>query len=111
VTSDRTPESIIRSKRDGEELSAEAIRSFIQGFLSDDVADYQMSAFLMAVTLQGMSERETTDLTRAMAESGERLDVPRSPSGKWTSIRRGEWGTSSLCPWFLWSPRAGWRCR
>jgi pyrimidine-nucleoside phosphorylase len=74
VTSDRTPASIIRSKRDGEELSASALRSFVQGFLNGDVADYQMSAFLMAITLRGMSARETTDLTRAMAESGERLD-------------------------------------
>jgi pyrimidine-nucleoside phosphorylase len=68
------PESVIRAKRDGEELSGSTIRDFIFGFVKGDVADYQMSAFLMTVTLRGMTSAETVDLTRAMAESGERFD-------------------------------------
>ena len=69
-----TPESVIRAKRDGEELSRAAIETFVNGFVSGDVADYQMSAFLMAVVLRGMTDRETVDLTRAMAASGTQLD-------------------------------------
>ena len=69
-----TPESIIRAKRDGEELSRDSIESFVNGFVKGDVADYQMSAFLMAVVLRGMTRRETVDLTRAMAAGGTKLD-------------------------------------
>ena len=69
-----TPESIIRAKRDGGELSRESIESFVNGFVNGDVADYQMSAFLMAVVLRGMTRRETVDLTRAMAAGGTKLD-------------------------------------
>lgn len=68
------PESVIRAKRDGEEISGSTIRDFIFGFVKGDVADYQMSAFLMAVTLRGMTRAETVELTRAMAESGETFD-------------------------------------
>jgi pyrimidine-nucleoside phosphorylase len=77
-----TPESIIRSKRDGDELSRSAIEAFVQGFLSGSVADYQMSAFLMAVVLRGMTSGETADLTRVMLESGERLAFPGVPGLK-----------------------------
>jgi pyrimidine-nucleoside phosphorylase len=67
-------ESVIRSKRDGEELPGSTIGQFINAFVKGDVTDYQMSAFLMAVTLRGMTAKETVALTQAMAESGETLD-------------------------------------
>jgi len=70
-----TPESVIRAKRDGEELAGQTIGDFITAFVKRDVTDYQMSAFLMAVTLRGMTSAETVALTKAMTESGERLDV------------------------------------
>jgi pyrimidine-nucleoside phosphorylase len=76
------PESVIRAKRDGEELSGNAIHGFVRGFLDGDIADYQMSAFLMAVTLRGMTAGETIELTRAMAESGESLDLARLSAPK-----------------------------
>lgn len=66
---------IIIKKRDKQELTREEITSFINGFTSGDVPDYQASAFAMAVVLNGMSPRETTDLTLAMAHSGQMLDL------------------------------------
>jgi len=66
---------IIIRKRDKGELSHGEIEFFIKGFVSGDVADYQASAFAMAVLLNGMTPRETTDLTLAMAHSGQMLDL------------------------------------
>jgi len=66
---------IIIKKRDKGELTRDEIDFFIKGFVSGDVADYQASAFAMAVLLNGMTPRETTDLTLAMAHSGQMLDL------------------------------------
>jgi pyrimidine-nucleoside phosphorylase len=66
---------IITKKRDGGELSAAEIDFFIQGFVRDEIPDYQAAAWLMAVYLQGMSRQETIDLTMAMARSGQMLDL------------------------------------
>ncbi len=69
------PIEIIEKKRDGHELTAEEIDFFIQGYTRGDIPDYQAAAWLMAVYLRGMSERETRDLTLAMARSGDMLDL------------------------------------
>jgi pyrimidine-nucleoside phosphorylase len=66
---------IIIKKRDRQELSQEEIQFFIEGLTSGDIPDYQVAAWAMAVLLNGMSARETTDLTLAMAYSGEVLDL------------------------------------
>jgi pyrimidine-nucleoside phosphorylase len=66
---------IIVKKRDKHELTREEIEFFIKGFVSGDVPDYQASAFAMAVVINGMTPRETTDLTLAMAYSGQMLDL------------------------------------
>jgi pyrimidine-nucleoside phosphorylase len=66
---------IIIRKREKGELTREEIEFFIKGFVSGDVPDYQASAFAMAVLLNGMTPRETTDLTLAMAHSGQMLDL------------------------------------
>ena len=71
---------LLAKKRDGEELSEAEIRFLIEGFCSGSVADYQMSAFTMAVCLRGMTVAETSILTQAMLESGEVID--RSASGE-----------------------------
>ncbi|WP_273366207.1 pyrimidine-nucleoside phosphorylase [Alicyclobacillus herbarius] len=65
---------IIHKKRLGQELTKEEIEALIRGYLAGDVADYQMSAFAMAVCFQGMTRQETINLTLAMAASGESLD-------------------------------------
>jgi len=69
------PVDIIIKKRDHQELSTEEIAFFVQGITSGEIPDYQTSAWAMAVLLNGMNERETTDLTLAMAHSGEVLDL------------------------------------
>jgi len=66
---------IIIKKRDKGELSKEEINFFINGFTSGEITDYQASAWAMAVVLNGMTLRETTDLTQAIAHSGEMLDL------------------------------------
>lgn len=78
----RTPEEVIAAKRDGEELSREDIEMMVSGFVAGDVPDYQMSAWMMAVLLRGMTERETVDLTRAMAYSGATVDLSSIPGRK-----------------------------
>jgi pyrimidine-nucleoside phosphorylase len=66
---------IIIKKREKQELTREEIEFFISGFVDGSVPDYQASAFAMAVLLNGMTPRETTDLTIAMANSGQTLDL------------------------------------
>ncbi len=66
---------IIEKKRDKKELSKEEIAYFIEGYTNNKIADYQAAAFIMAVYLNGMTKQETTDLTIAMANSGEKLDL------------------------------------
>jgi len=66
---------IIIKKRDRGELTQEEINFFVQGFVKGDIPDYQVSAWAMAVLLNGMTPRETTDLTLAMVLSGRILDL------------------------------------
>lgn len=66
---------IIERKRDGMQLTREEIRFFIEGYLRGDIPDYQASAWCMAVFLRGMSHEETVELTMALAESGEMMDL------------------------------------
>lgn len=67
--------NIIIKKRERQELSREEIDFFVEGFTDGTIPDYQASAWAMAVLLNGMSDRETTDLTLAMVRSGETLDL------------------------------------
>ncbi|MDH4180332.1 MAG: thymidine phosphorylase, partial [Armatimonadota bacterium] len=73
---------VIARKRDGLELSAEEIRGVVDAYVSGQMPDSQMAALLMAVVLRGMTARETTDLTLAMVESGQRLDLSAIPGTK-----------------------------
>lgn len=66
---------IIIKKRDRKQLSREEIEYFVRGIVSGEIPDYQISAWAMAVLLNGMTDQETTDLTLAMAHSGEVLDL------------------------------------
>ena len=66
---------IIHKKRNGGELSGDEIRFFVEGYTNGSVPDYQAAAFCMAVYFQGMTEKETSELTLAMAESGDIIDL------------------------------------
>ncbi len=66
---------IIIKKRDKHELTTEEINFFINGLTRNEIPDYQVSAWAMAILLNGMNDRETTDLTMAIANSGEVLDL------------------------------------
>ena len=66
---------IIIKKRDKQELTRQDIYDFINGYAQGDIPDYQAAAWAMAVLLNGMTPRETTDLTLAIAHSGDLLDL------------------------------------
>lgn len=66
---------IIIKKRDRQELTRQEIEFFIQGFARGEIPDYQVSAWAMTVLLNGMTPRETTDLTLALASSGDMLSL------------------------------------
>jgi len=66
---------IIVNKRDRRQLTKEEIVFFVNGYTQGSIPDYQAAAWAMAVTLNGMTEQETTDLTMAMAHSGEILNL------------------------------------
>lgn len=67
---------LIERKKRGGELSADELRGLMRGFVSHDIPDYQMAAWLMAVVWRGMSDPETLALTEAMVESGATLEWP-----------------------------------
>jgi pyrimidine-nucleoside phosphorylase len=73
---------VIRAKRDGGELTPDQIDAFVSGAASGGWPDYQLSALLMAIVLRGMTPAETARLTRAMADSGKRLDLSDVPGPK-----------------------------
>ena len=66
---------LIEKKREGEPLSKEEIHFIIDSYVQGDIPDYQMSAWAMAVYFRGMSLEETAELTLAMAQSGDQLDL------------------------------------
>lgn len=66
---------VIMKKRNGGELTGEEIRFFVEGYTRGEIPDYQASALMMAVYFRGMTERETCELTMAMAHSGDMLDL------------------------------------
>lgn len=70
-------EEIIRKKRNGGRLSSEEIRFVVQGTVSGEIPDYQLSALLMAIWFVGMEPEETACLTLEMADSGPRADLSR----------------------------------
>lgn len=73
---------VIRKKRDGGELSRDEIESLVNAYTRGDIPDYQVSAWLMAVVLRGMTRAETAALTDAMLRSGDVLDFSSLPAKK-----------------------------
>jgi pyrimidine-nucleoside phosphorylase len=78
----RTTPELIAAKRDGHALSADDIAQLIAGFVHGEVADYQMTAFAMAVFFRGMTPEETVALTLAMRDSGTVVDLSDIPARK-----------------------------
>jgi pyrimidine-nucleoside phosphorylase len=66
---------LIEKKRDGGELTTEEINFFIQGYTRGEIPDYQVSALAMAIYFRDMTDRERADLTMAMVQSGETIDL------------------------------------
>jgi pyrimidine-nucleoside phosphorylase len=73
---------LIHRKRDGEELTPEEITALVDGYTRNEIPDYQMSAFLMAVFYSGMTDREVSSLTESMMRSGEIVDLSSIPGMK-----------------------------
>src|SRR5690242_21155187 len=73
---------LIRRKRDGVELQRNEIEFLVNGYTGDSIPDYQMSAWLMAVLLRGMTRAELAALTESMLNSGEVLSFPELPAVK-----------------------------
>src|SRR5262245_30631394 len=76
------PARLIERKRGGDALTAEEIGLFFRAYLAGEVADYQMSAFLMAVYFSGLSSAELNTLLELMLHSGRVLDLSRFPEAK-----------------------------
>ncbi len=89
---------LIAKKRDGGEHSGDEIARIITAFTSGELADYQLSAWLMAVFFRGMSDAETVALTQAMLHSGDVLDLSDVPGAKVDKHSTGGVGDKvSLC--------------
>ena len=73
---------IIEKKRDGQELTTAEINFFIEGYTKGEIPDYQASALAMAIYFQDMNDRERADLTRAMVETGDTIDLSAIDGGK-----------------------------
>jgi pyrimidine-nucleoside phosphorylase len=73
---------VIRKKRDGHELTTAEIEYVVRAVTSDEIPDYQISAWLMAVVLRGLTRAETSVLTDSMLRSGEVLDFSALPASK-----------------------------
>jgi len=73
---------IISKKRDGTELSKDEISFLIQGYVKDEIPDYQIAAFLMSIYLQGLTTKETIFLTEELIASGKVIDLSSVPGKK-----------------------------
>ncbi|MBX4270771.1 pyrimidine-nucleoside phosphorylase [Clostridium estertheticum] len=68
---------VISKKRDGKELTTKEINFFIEGYTNGNIPDYQASSLAMAIYFQDMNDRERADLTMAMVNSGETIDLSK----------------------------------
>ena len=95
---------LIAKKRDGGTHTREELEAIVNGFVSGEVADYQMAAWMMAVYLRGMTDEETAELTDVMAHSGVMVDLSPIPGIKVDKHSPAAWVTRPR-----WSSRPSWR--
>ena len=88
--------NMIVKKRNGGELADQEIQAIIDGYVGGIIPDYQMSALLMAIYFQGMTNRELGTLTMAMAKSGDMVDLSSIDGIKVQWIK---WNPSRACAW------------
>ena len=104
------PADLIEQKRNGGKHDLAELRELILAYARDEVPDYQMAAWCMAVYFKGLDDEETHALTDAMVQSGETLDLGAALGRKRsTSTRRAGWGTRPRSRSGRSSPRAA--CR
>ncbi|MEO4053284.1 pyrimidine-nucleoside phosphorylase [Solibacillus sp. CAU 1738] len=89
---------IIEKKRNGEALSTEEIRFFVNGYTQGEVPDYQASALCMAIYFQDMNDRERADLTMAMVESGDQIELSNIEGIKVDKHSTGGVGDTTTLP-------------
>ncbi|WP_149315534.1 pyrimidine-nucleoside phosphorylase [Lentilactobacillus buchneri] len=89
---------VIHTKRAGKQLTDEQIQFFVDGVVSGDIPDYQISALLMAIFFQGMTSEEQAKLTMTMMKSGDHLDLSQIPGVKVDKHSTGGVGDKTSIP-------------